>query len=186
MMVRTLFIILICCIGIVSCKSPEARRPIQASSGSFIKESAERNKKIYEEEKAIIQKFMDATSENSYITSESGFWYFYNTKLDSTSTQTPQFGDEITFTYDVKHLDGNLILSEEENGLQNYKIDQTYQDLISGLRDGLKLMKEGETVTFLFPSYKAYGYYGIENKLGTNIPVQSKVTLKSIKQTQEN
>ena len=96
MMVRTLFIILICCIGIVSCKSPEARRPIQASSGSFIKESAERNKKIYEEEKAIIQKFMDATSENSYITSESGFWYFYNTKLDSTSTQTPQFGDEIT------------------------------------------------------------------------------------------
>ena len=66
------------------------------------------------------------------------------------------------------------------------KLTRSNQDLISGLRDGLKLMKEGETVTFLFPSYKAYGYYGIENKLGTNVPVQSRVTLKSIEQTQEN
>ena len=185
-MVRNLIFITICCFSIVSCKSPEARRPVQSSSGSFIKESAERNKKIYEEEKAIIQKLMEANSENSYIASESGFWYYYNIKADSTATPKPVYGDQITFTYDVKYLNGNSILSEEENGLQNYKIDQSNQDLISGLRDGLKLMKEGETVTFLFPSYKAYGYYGIENKLGTNVPVQSRVTLKSIEQTQEN
>ncbi|HAT65772.1 MAG TPA: gliding motility-associated peptidyl-prolyl isomerase GldI, partial [Flavobacteriaceae bacterium] len=44
----------------------------------------------------------------------------------------------------------------------------------------------GETVTFLFPSHKAYGYYGIENKLGTNVPVQSTVTLKSINSTENN
>ena len=50
---------------------------------------------------------------------------------------------------------------------------------------GLKLMKEGETITFLFPSYKAYGYYGIENKLGTNIPIQCTVTLNSINKTNE-
>lgn len=185
-MVRNLIFIAICCFSIVSCKSPEARRPIQSNSGSFIKESAERNKKIFEEEKDIIEQLMEADSENSYISSESGFWYYYNTKADSTSTSSPVFGDQITFTFDIKHLNGAPVLSEEENGLQNYKIDQSNQDLISGLRDGLKLMKEGETVTFLFPSYKAYGYYGIENKLGTNVPVQSRVTLKSIEQTQEN
>jgi len=50
----------------------------------------------------------------------------------------------------------------------------------------LKLMKEGETITFLFPSYKAYGYYGIENKLGTNVPIQCTVTLNSINKTNEN
>ena len=49
-------------------------------------------------------------------------------------------------------------------------------------RDGLKLMKEGETITFLFPSYKAFGYYGINNKLGTNVPVQCTVTLNTITQ----
>jgi hypothetical protein len=47
-------------------------------------------------------------------------------------------------------------------------------------------MREGETVTFLFPSYKAFGYYGIEEKLGTNIPVQSTITLHSVEQSNEN
>jgi len=185
-MLRSFYFILISCIGLLSCKSPEAQRPVQSSSGSFIKESAERNKKIYVQEKEMIQSIMDANTENSYFSSESGYWYFYNIKNDSISTQTPDFGDIITFTYDVKDLNGISIISEKENGLQKYKIDQSNQELISGLRDGLKLMKVGETVTFIFPSYMAYGYYGIENKLGTNVPIQSRVTLKSIDQNQEN
>ena len=185
-MSRKLIVVLVCLLGIAACKGPEARKPVQSTSGSFIQESAVRNKRIYEKEKAVIEKVMEEHAENEYIASESGFWYYYNTKVDSVQSDTPEFGDHITFTYDIKDLSGTAILSEEEIGLQDYKVDQTNQDLISGLRDGLKLMKEGETVTFLFPSYKAYGYYGIENKLGTNIPVQSKVTLKSIEQKQEN
>ena len=49
-------------------------------------------------------------------------------------------------------------------------------------------MKVGETVTFLFPSYQAFGYYGDDDKIGTNIPLQSKVTLHNIIQqsTTEN
>jgi gliding motility-associated peptidyl-prolyl isomerase len=83
-------------------------------------------------------------------------------------------------------LDGTTVVSEKENGLQHYIIDQSNQDLVSGIREGLKLMNVGETITFLFPSYKAFGYYGIENKLGTNVPIQSRVTLKTIDQTNEN
>ncbi len=167
---------------IVSCKSPEARRPVQSHSGTFIKESAERNKKIYDEEKSFIEKLMAKDSTNNYISSENGFWYYYNTR-DTTSTEMPDMGDIVKFTYDIKDLNGKLILSEKENGLQQYKVDQSNQDLISGVREGIKLMKEGETVTFLFPSYKAFGYYGIEEKLGTNIPVQSTITLHSIEQS---
>ncbi len=184
-MLRKLYYLFFLIIVVVACKSPEARRPVQSTSGSFIEESAKRNKKLYEKEKANIQKIIEADTENSYIASDSGFWYYYNTK-DSTTVTMPKIGDVVTFTYDIQDLSGNVIMSEQENGLQNYKVDQSNQDLISGIRDGLKLMKEGETVTFLFPSYKAFGYYGIDNKLGTNIPVQSKVTLKSIEQTQEN
>lgn len=170
---------------IISCKGPEARKPIQRTSGSFINKSVERNKKIFELDKARIFELMEANPEHSYITSNSGFWYFYN-QQDSISTQTPKFGDQVTFTYDIKKLNGNTILSEKELGLQNYIIDQTHQELISGIRDGIKLMRQGETITFLFPSYKAYGYYGIEEKLGTNVPIQSTVTLKSINQNQKN
>ena len=174
----------LCYIGFVSmlffsCKGPDARHPIQSQSGTFIKESAIRNKEIYDREKQVIEHIMAKDSTKTYYASEHGFWYFYN-KRDSTDTEKPEIGDLVEFTYNIKDLKGNNILTEEENGMQHYKIDQSNQDLISGVREGIKLMREGETVTFLLPSYKAFGYYGIENKLGTNIPVQSTITLHSI------
>lgn len=179
------FTILFCLpLCLISCKSPEARRPVKSNSGSFIQQSAERNKLLYELEEKVIAKVMEADIENEYLASDSGFWYYYNSK-DSTATNQPKLGDAVTFTYNVKKLNGDVVVSEKENGLQNYRVDKTNQELISGIRDGIKLMKAGETVTFLFPSYKAYGYYGIEDKLGTNVPVSSTVTLKTI-QTLEN
>ena len=183
-MIRNLLLISMLCLLAASCKSPEARRPVQSKSGRFIQESAERNKKLYQEEEAVIAKIMAADTSKQYYASESGFWYFYNVK-DTIQGQRPAFGDEVTFTYEVTTLNGTNILSAEENGLQYYKVDQTNQELISGIRDGIKLMQVGEEVTFYFPSYKAYGYYGIENKLGTNIPVRCKVNLLSLN-IQEN
>ncbi|WP_339699087.1 gliding motility-associated peptidyl-prolyl isomerase GldI [uncultured Marixanthomonas sp.] len=184
-MLRNIASLFILFIFAFSCKSPEARRPVHQSSGTFIHESAQRNKALYDEEKEYIQKIIDTDTTKDYIASDSGFWYYYNTK-DSIVENKPKLGDDVTFTYNIKELNGKTILTEEEVGLQRYKVDQTNQDLISGIRDGIKLMQEGETVTFLFPSYKAFGYYGIESKLGTNIPVKSTVTLKTIKQNQEN
>ena len=173
-------------LSLYSCQSPEARKPVKSSSGSFIEASVERNKKIYEEEKTSIQKLIDADTLNTYISSENGFWYAI-TKKDSLSIQQkPIFGDIITFTYNVKDLNGNTIVSKKENGVQDYKVDQSNQELISGIRDGVKLLNVGETARFIFPSYKAFGYYGIEKKLGTNVPITSDITLLSINQTQEN
>ena len=182
---RKFLFVLVCCLTVIACKSPEARRPVQRTSGTFINKSAERNKELFEKEKAQITKVMESNPEHHYITSNSGFWYYYNSQ-DSLKTQKPIYGNHIKFTHDIKNLDGSLILSENEIGLQDYIVDQSNQDLISGLRDGVKLMKEGETITFLFPSYKAYGYYGIKNKLGANVPIQCTVTLKTINQTNEN
>jgi len=184
-MLHKLFYILLFSALIGSCKSPEARRPLQSHSGTFIKESADRNKKIYDEEKSFIEKIIAQDSTHDYIASENGFWYFYN-KKDTANTEMPDLGDVVKFTYNIKDLNGTEILSEKENGLQQYKVDQSNQELISGVREGIKLMKAGETVTFLFPSYKAFGYYGIEEKLGTNIPVQSTITLHSIEPSNEN
>ena len=56
------------------------------------------------------------------------------------------------------------------------------EELFTGLREGLKLMKPGETVTFLFPSQKAYGYYGDEDKIGINTPLICEVTVNTIRQ----
>ena len=168
---------------IFGCKSPEARRPISQKTGSFIKESAERNKKLVEQEEAIIAQMIEKDSVRTYIASESGFWYYYNVKIEK-DTITAKFGDIINFDYNVKDFKGQTIYSDDDIAADNYSMDQ--EELFTGLREGLKLMKPGETVTFLFPSQKAYGYYGDTKKIGTNITLICEVTVNSITQTQND
>ena len=166
---------------IVSCKTPEARKPISVKTGSFIDASVERNRQLYAKEQAVMQDLMQQ-QENNYIASESGFWYYYNNKIEVDSLATPNFGDIITYNYNVKALNGKTIYSKEDIKTQTYAMDQ--EELFTGLREGLKLMKSGETITFMFPSQKAYGYYGDEDKIGSNTPLICEVTVNSISQNQ--
>ena len=175
--------ILFCYLFVLGCKSPEARIPVTKNSGSFIKESAERNIELNIKEHSIIRALIEQQKDSSFVTSENGFWYKYNYKIEGDSLK-PQFGDVVNFNYDIKDLDGQVIYSKEELKTQTYAMDQ--QEIFTGLREGLKLMKAGETVTFLFPSQKAYGYYGDENKIGTNIPLICQVTVNSIIKKQTN
>lgn len=172
-----IFMLLICLV--LGCKSPEARQPVSTKSGSFIKESAERNIKLYQKEQELISDIIKNHPERNYIASESGFWYFYNTKVEL-DTITAGFGDIVNFDYDIKELNGNEIYTTDEIPTQNYAMDKA--ELFTGLREGLKLMKPGETVTFLFPSQKAFGYYGDTKKIGTNVPIMCQVTVNSITQ----
>lgn len=161
------------------CKTPEARRPVTVKSGSFIDASVERNKKLNAKEKKHIENLMKLEA-HTYIASESGFWYYYNNKSTIDTLKTPVFGDIINYNYNIKSLNGHVIYSTEEIKTQNYAMDK--EELFTGLREGLKLMKPGETVTFIFPSQKAYGYYGDENKIGSNTPLICEVTVNSITQ----
>lgn len=176
-------VIIAIALAILGCKSPEARYPVSHSSGSFILASAERNIKLNEAEHKRIEKIIETKPEVDYLTSQNGFWYFYNFKIEGDSLK-PQFGDIVNFNYNIKDLNGNTIYTEAEIQTQNYAVDQ--QELFTGLREGLKLMKAGETVTFLFPSQTAYGYYGDENRIGTNIPLMCKVKVNSINQKETN
>lgn len=150
--------------------------PESVQSGSFLKESAERNKKLNEKENQLIQKIIKNNPDKNYIASESGFWYYYNTKVESDTIQ-PQFGDIVDFDYNISNIKG-----EEIYGMENRTYVMDKQELFTGLREGLKLMKPEESITFIFPSQKAFGYYGDENKIGTNIPLICEVTLNTIKQ----
>jgi len=165
-----------------SCKSPEARRPISVKTGSFIDASVERNKKLNEEERKHIESLISQDTTKNYIVSQKGFWYYYNNKVENDSLTTPEFGDIVNFNYNVKYLDGKVIYSQEDMRTQTYAKDK--QELFTGLREGLKLMKSGETVTFLFPSQQAFGYYGDQNKIGTNTPLMCEVTINSITENQ--
>ncbi len=166
-------------LAFIGCKTPEARKPISIKTGSFIDASVERNKKLNAQEQAAIKQLMEEDYQD-YVASESGFWYYYNTKVEIDSLKTPDFGDVINYDYDVKLLNGSTIYTKNEVKNQTYAMDK--EELFTGLREGLKLMKTGETVTFIFPSQKAYGYYGDDHKIGRNTPLICEVTVNSITQ----
>lgn len=175
---KSILYILFCLFLLQACKSPEPRKPISRTSESFTTKSLKINKAIVQKEESYIQELIQKDSANTYITSADGFWYYYNNK-NIEDTITPQFGDEVEFNFNLLTLQGDTIYSRKELGERAYLIDK--EEIFTGLRQGLKLMKEGETVTFLFPSHQAYGYYGDNDKIGTHVALKSTVTLNEIK-----
>lgn len=167
---------------LVSCAQPEARKPVVRKTSSFMSESIERNKILTKAENQLLQKRIEGDSLNQYLNSEQGFWYYYE-KRDSLNPLMPETGDQIVFNYEIRDLGDRVLFSEEELGPQNYLVDK--EELISGLQDGLKLMREGERITFVFPSYKAYGYTGSE-RIEPNQPLIYKVELIKVNKLTEN
>jgi len=161
---------------LISCSTPKARKPVTQKTSSFLKESIERNKIINKNEEQLFLNLMESDTTKNYISSENGFWYYYNTK-NTISTPLPLTGDEVIFTYEIKDINHSVIYNKDELGERNYLVDK--EELITGLQDGLKLMQKGESITFLFPSHKAYGYSGYK-KINGNQPLIYTVTLKSI------
>ncbi len=169
-------IILILLLIIVSCKEPEARKPVSSKGETFFKESIELNKKLNVEEEEFILDYIKTDSLTKYISSPHGFWVTYIAK-DTLNSKSMKRGDKVLFSYEVNDFyDNNIYLLQEKN----YRVDE--EILIQGLQEGIKLLKENEEVIFLFPSYKAYGYFGDKNKIESRQSLKYRVKVKSIQQ----
>ena len=161
---------------LTGCKQrQEARRPISHSSGTFMKKSVVRNKKLVASEEDLIKAIIKKNSEVEYFASTKGYWYAYDNK-NPADTITPKKGDIAFFDYEIKDLDENIIYSELELRPQTYYVDK--QDIMMGLRSGIKLMHKSEKVSFLFPSHMGFGYHGDNKKIGVNQPLIVTVTLR--------
>ncbi|BFM44326.1 gliding motility-associated peptidyl-prolyl isomerase GldI [Flavobacterium sp. CFS9] len=162
---------------LVGCKQHEdARRPISQASGTFMKKSADRNKKLVANEEDVIKKIIKSNPKTKYYATRKGYWLYYDER-NETDLQTPKKGDIAYFNLEVKDINGKIIYSEADLGPQTYYVDK--QDIMMGLRDGIKMMHKNETVTFLFPSHIAYGYHGDNKKIGPNQSLMCTVTLRN-------
>ena len=158
-----------------SCSKIEPRRPINPKpSTTFYKEVIEDSKKINRSEDKFIAELIKNDTILDYKQSSEGFWYAYIHKNEE-NLPTPKIGDEVVIEYEILDLNDSIIYSKEELGKKTYKIDK--EDFISGLQKGIKLMKTGETITFVLPFYNAFGVLGDGKKIGVNQSVKSTVTL---------
>jgi gliding motility-associated peptidyl-prolyl isomerase len=178
---KTKIVLSLFCISMLllsSCKESQAREPISQSRTASIDASVERNKKLVKKEEAQIDSIIKSNPKIKYIASQKGYWYHYDVRNEN-DTLRPRKGDIAYFNYHVKDLKGNVIYTENDLKPQIYTVDK--QNIMMGLRHGIKLMHKTEKVTFLFPSHMAYGYHGDNEKIGTNVPLICSVTLNDFK-----
>lgn len=164
-------------IGIFACETAVPRRPVSHHGKSFIKESIERNKKINELEKRAIKQYIAKDSTNQYFESSSGFWYRYITKVNDGS-ETPNAEDKVVYKYQISNLRDEILYSFNDLDEVTYIIDK--EDVELGIQSGIKLMRKGEDVVFVFPSYNALGLLGDKEKIGINEPLIYRIQLLEI------
>ncbi len=163
---------------LASCSQQQARRPLTQNSGQFMKESMNRNIKLIANEEAMIDSVIRKHPERKYIATPKGYWYYYETE-NTKDTLTPKRGDVAFFDYEIADLKGNVIYSEVELQPQTYLVDK--QNILMGLRDGIKLMNKNEKVTFVFPSHLGHGYRGDNDRIPPNLPLMVTVSLHDFK-----
>ena len=166
----------LCCIA---CNTIEARKPISQRTGTVLSHTIKQTKALIAAENAFIASFIAKDSTAVYTTAPFGCWYAYNNKIEA-EVASPVEGDVVTFEYAISDIFDTEIYSKSELGIKKYTIDR--EDFIPALQEGLKLMKVGETVTFIIPSHRAFGVVGDGHKIAMNTTLKSKVTLLNITQ----
>ena len=160
----------------------EARRPITHGSGSFLKKSIEIGKELVLEEKEIFDSLIKANSDKEYILSQKGYWYTF-VEQSETEEYFPKEGDLVYFDSEIYSVSGDTIYRKGELKTREYMVDK--EEIIIGLRDGIKRLKKGEKAQFLFPSHVAYGYIGDKNRIGMNVPIVYTITILDIKKDEK-
>ena len=160
-----------------SCTRLEPRKPLNEKKTSFLDASVIRNKRQYDLEQQLFKTVMKRDSTLTYQSSQYGFWYAFKTQ-STTENPLPQKGDRVLFDYEIADLNGILLYGKEELGQITYYVDE--EELLPALREGIRIMRPGEEVVFLFPSYLCFGYLGDGEKITINQPLRFTIFLVSL------
>lgn len=168
-------------IVLVSCSEKQARRPVSVKTGNvFLKESAKKNKERLKWEEAIIDSIIAKDTLHTFVNSQYGFKFYY-TNQNPTADYTAKFGDKVTYNYSITDIAGNVLYEKKKDADYQYFMDK--EEIFSGLRSALKILKEGESGVFFFPSELAYGYRGDKDKIEYNQPIIADIQVITIEKS---
>lgn len=166
---KQLFSILMFSLLFQFCTDAQPRNPVNKPKTSFLNNSAERNKALLAREENLLKKAAEKENALSFQRTSKGF--LYAIKLSEfPESPLPVKGEKVRFEYQIETLDQKVIYSRSTLGVTEYSIDE--EDFLPALREGLRLMREGDIVVFLFPSYLCYGYQGDGDKIKINQPLR--------------
>jgi FKBP-type peptidyl-prolyl cis-trans isomerase len=126
------------------------------------------NQNLAAREDSSLKAFVDKHYKG-FQRSNLGFWY----QIENTNPKGSfiQAQGMFTYQYELLSLEGKIL----ENGITQAALGK--KELITGLEEGIKMLKIGGTGTFIIPSYIAFGRKGKDNVVDPYTPVIYKIKL---------
>lgn len=91
---------------------------------------------------------------------ESGLFYEI---YEQTEGKSAELGMIISINYSLSLLDGTLCYSSEKDGPKEFQLGKSQE--ISGLEQGVEMMRVGEKARLIIPPHLAYGLLGDEERI---------------------
>jgi gliding motility-associated peptidyl-prolyl isomerase len=164
MLCRNPFVItfLLLLLGLISGCVGEERRNGKAMPKKEVKETlVEANKQLVKTEEQHIK---DLISRYGWDMEETGTGLRYMI-YEEGNGPTIVTGDVVELEYEVRLITGDRIYSSDEEGILMFVVGKA--EVISGLEQGILLLRVGDKAKFVIPSHLAYGLLGDDHKIPT-------------------
>lgn len=144
----------------ISCSNKKQNNEIRNFSQDQVTEKLlEANKAVIEVENEQIEKRIAANGWEM-VETPTGLRYQFIEKGTGYKTV---IGQMVTIEYEVRLISNELIYSSQRSGPKEFRIGTGGVE--SGLEEGILLLKVGDKVRFIIPSYLAHGLSGDQDKI---------------------
>jgi len=90
-------------------------------------------------------------------------------------------GDVVEISYSISLLNGDTVYTSKEKG--NLAFIPGRAQVISGLEEGILLLKKGDRAKFIIPSHLAFGLIGDQDKIGQKATLVYDVEVVNVRKT---
>lgn len=119
----------------------------------------ESHKLFLEKEKGRIRAYLDSSNYH-YVRSGSGLYYAV---YEKGGTDTVESGQNALIAYTLNIMNGDTISQTKEGEYFEFTVD--FDQVESGLHEGIKLMAVGDRASFILPAHLAHGITGDQAKI---------------------
>ena len=165
------FVLMIFCLSNCKIQSSDKQEKRKVTAEELISV----NRYMVEQDASAIKDYVER---NNYqmLETETGLWY----QIDEIGEgELVQKGDVVKIGYDILLLDGSLCYSSDSLGCKSFKVGQG--GVVSGLEEGILLMRKGGKATFIMPPHRAHGLVGDDDKVPGRSILLYKVELIDLK-----
>jgi FKBP-type peptidyl-prolyl cis-trans isomerase len=145
---------------LVTCRSaPKQDNPVPITPEEEKEMLININKFLVKKDIDLIRAYAERRGWNMEVTESGLFYEIY----EQTSRERAMQGMNIRINYSLSLLDGTICYTSDKDGAKEFILGKSHE--VSGLEQGVEMMRVGEKARFIIPPHLAYGLLGDENRI---------------------